>query len=214
MVYIISDSLPVFYAELSIFPFHMDSKITWSKKQLFIPLQNVSFISLLDEKNPWIQMWIIKILFDYHLSWFRVCTLRVNIFSNILVLEHQMKKIEVIINFSWWHIIFLVSLLINWLADHFYPYSLFSLSRQTMMLRSLTNIFSLMFLENVYYFMCTLLFIILVIFVKNILIDISIPINQHYFWIVLGVYLISSNSCVVLPGGWIYITLFFSPCDW
>lgn len=172
---------------VSVFPFHMDSKITWSKKQLFIPLQNVSFISLLDEKNPWIQMWIIKILSDYHLSWFRVCTLWVNIFSTIHVFEHQMKRIEVIINLSWWHIIFLVSLFINWLADHVYLYYLFSLYRQTTMLRSLTNIFSLMFLQNALFHVC--FFIILVIFVKNILTDISFPINQQYFWIVLCVYL-------------------------
>lgn len=36
-------------------------------------------------ENSRIQMWTIKILCDYHLSWFWVCTLRVNIISIIYI---------------------------------------------------------------------------------------------------------------------------------
>ena len=65
--------------------------------------QNVFFISLLSENILDIPMWIIKILFvicpnfEHAHLWL--------IFLALCIFKHQMKRIKVITNLSWWSII-------------------------------------------------------------------------------------------------------------
>ena len=76
--------------------------------------QNVFFISLLSENILDIPMWIIKILFVI-CPYFEHAHLGL-IFLALCIFKHQMKRIEVITNLSWWSII-LIYLSFNWLIS-------------------------------------------------------------------------------------------------